>query len=244
MSDYQPSPDSLAADVCTWLRNNPHCLEVTIQQIVQLFPHKAKTSNVNPCLATPVTHRLLDRVRNAKGELVYRRGRAFDGPVAKVQPPAPVAAPRPEPAAPPAPAAPAASWIPLRPPEGKLIPAPAPEPAARKASPLTGGAVKRLPELDVSNLQVHSSIPVPVTPPRPGQSRYDQVFNKLDAVGHCLFLPREYLAAIKQAAKKYSKRTGRHVMAYAIPEQPDKCGVWRLAPPPDKGTQSAQRSSQ
>lgn len=230
MSDYQPDPSSIAADVCTYLRQHPQCDELTIKQICNLFPAKAKTSNVNPCLATPVTHRVLDRARNGAGDLVYRRGRNFDG-----------AKPTPAPAP-----APAAAYNPWTPTPGALGPAPSPAPdlpAARKPSPLTGGAVKRLPELDLSKLQVHSSIPVPITPPRQGHSRYDEVFNRLTAVGHSVFLPREYLGAVKQAAKKYSKRTGRHVMAYAIPEQPDKCGVWRMAPPADKGTTSTQRST-
>jgi len=241
---YTPDPGSLADLVCAYLRDNPAVNELTIASMCSLWPFKAKTSNVNPCLATPMQHNLLTRARNAAGELVYRRGRCFDGPVKLVPQP-----PQPAPFAYNPPSADLASLAAKRTDllahieqaraarqvneesTPTMAAAPVPAPAPKRTGPAPKVPIQRLPELNVAELvtQIRSDLPVPTKFAARGQSRYDEIFDALRVPGQSLLLPREYLGAIKQAATKYSKRTGRKVNAFAIPDQPSKCGVWRLA---------------
>jgi len=257
---YTPDPGSLAALVCAYLRDHPTVTELTIARMCSLWPSKAKTSNVNPCLATPLQHNLLTRARNSAGDLVYRRGRCFDGPVKPVpQPPQPT----PFASAPPAAgladleskrtdllahieqtrAARQVNEEPAASPAPTTAAAPVPAPAPKRTGPAPKLPIQRLPELNVAELvtQIRSDLPVPTKFAARGQSRYDEIFDALRVPGQSLLLPREYLGAIKQAATKYSKRTGRKVNAFAIPDQPSKCGVWRLAP--DAKTTSPNRSA-
>lgn len=198
---YTPAPGSLAADVVAYLRRHGEVAELSQQQIADLFP-PAKFASVPGCLLTPMQHQLLSRVRNAAGVLVYRRGPKFDG-----NPAGAAAAP---------PALPG-------------TPAPASNATAAAAAAKKGKPITRLPDIDLQQLPIIPNLPIPAPQSRRGQSRYDALFDRLTEPGNGTFMPRAYLGAVKQAATKYSKRTGRRVQAYATPEQPDKCVVLRLA---------------
>lgn len=119
-------------------------------------------------------------------------------------------------------------------------PAASKQPAPGPRGPRAGAPVVRLPEIDIDALQVRVDRPVPPPMAPKRQTRYDAIFDKLQQVGASTLLPRAYLGAVKQAAKKYTKRTGRNVMAYALPDDAEHCGVWRL---PDPAAQNRSSTS-
>lgn len=232
---YEPAEGSLGALVLNYLRNRPDVLELSQQQIADLFP-PTKFASVPGCLMTPMQHGLLARVRNGAGVLVYRRGHKLNGAAAaSAEAPAASAAP-PAPAPTPAPTAPGAALQGIR--FGRELSAAAAESSTKPAGrpgPANGSPVQRLPAIDIAALQVRTDRPLPVPQAPKRQSRYDAIFDKLTEVGASTLLPRSYLGALKQAALKYSKRTRRRVMAYALPDDPEHCGVWRLPDPESQG---------
>lgn len=222
---YQPQPDSLAHKVCEFFRRH-QSEELTVSDVAHKFP-PVQSRAVTACLTTPTEHGLLKRVRNERGEIVYRAGPKLMGlDMDKVHSARPAAAPVPTPAPAPAPT-PVAQAAP-RPPAA----APAPAPAATPVQPLTNrpscrGRHVRLPELDLSQLPVRRDLPIPMgQQSAKGVTRYDDLFAGLREPGDSRHpIDIAYYATLGKAAKRYGQANGVTLLVRRIDSK--TCGVWR-----------------
>jgi len=100
------------------------------------------------------------------------------------------------------------------------MPAIAPAPKRRRG-PL-------LPDLDLNQVKVRLKVPVPprLNRRQKGHTRWDELFDKLEAPGSSVLLDRPYYAPIAKAAQAYTKRTGRKFVVRHVDAA--QFGVWHV----------------
>jgi len=84
-----------------------------------------------------------------------------------------------------------------------------------------------LPLIDLSKVAVRAHVPMPVAQRGKGETRYDELFDKLEEVGASVLLPKLYAPAVSKALQTYAKRTSRQFKVRTVDAQ--QCGIWRTA---------------
>ena len=205
---YTPTPGSTAHRVCSFFADNPD-ETLTKDDLCAKFD-----------MARPSIPGLLDRAFRARYIRLsapdqYTAGANINQFTGQVEAPASAPAPAPQLQEQNASAAD---------PANESAPA-----AVVKATNRSGGRRNSLPPLDVSQVAVHTDIPLPSTATKPGQGRYVELFERLTQVGMSVQLPIVYRGAVGKATVTYCQRTrpGRKLAVRTI--DANTIGIWRTA---------------
>lgn len=97
----------------------------------------------------------------------------------------------------------------------------------------TRKAAPHLPALDASKMKVQTGVPLPIRASGKGSTRYDDVFDKLQADGQSITgIPIAYYGALNKASQTYLAQRP-HLQACSVLRvrklTDDTLGVWRVA---------------
>jgi hypothetical protein len=109
---------------------------------------------------------------------------------------------------------------------------PPPSDPAQKGKPTRKGPggwpARRLPELDLSSVQIRANTPVPPKHlNRAGEGRYTPLLDELIAPGMSFELPKSYRASMVKSVATYSKHHNGKRKFLVRTLDSETCGVWR-----------------